>query len=155
MDSDIPPLYLLSLQDEIICIPVRPPSTPLLTHGLDDLLIQIPSCSTLRWTETVRKGNRRPGRRRVICPRIYSVYSRMTRQLRKNDSWKLASTGKEIREYADKFSLLTFFSDLPLAENKGGEKQTTFPTHHASNFTSALKLTLNCKSQKLSTDLHF
>ena len=33
------------------------------------------------WTETVRKENRRPGSRRVVRARIYSVCSRMTQQL--------------------------------------------------------------------------
>ena len=66
--------------------------------------------------ETGSKENRRPERQGVIRARIYSVRSRMTRQLPKNDSWKLAITGTEIQEYVDKLDILTLFSALPLAE---------------------------------------
>ena len=82
-------------------------------------------------TETVKKENRRPGSQRVIRARIYLVYSRMNRQLTKNYSWKLTSTGTKIQEYIDEFSLLTFFSDFPLARKINSKKKTTFPTHSA------------------------
>ena len=100
-------------------------------------------------TETFRKENRQPGSQRVIRARIYSVHSRMTRQLPKNDSWKLTSTGTKIQEYVDKLAVIAFFSDLPLAIKIKRKKKTTFPTHPVLDFALSSQFTLNFESQQL------
>ena len=46
----------------------------------------------------------------------------MNRQLPQNDSWKLTITGTNIWECVDEFSLLTFFSALPLARKINRKK---------------------------------
>ena len=101
------------------------------------------------------KKNRQPGSPRFIHAIIYSVSSRITQQLTKSDSWKLTSTGTQIQEYVDKFSLLTIFSDFPLARKIKKKKQTTFTTHPPLEFALASQFTLNGESQKLSHDQHF
>ena len=40
----------------------------------------------------------------------------MTRQIPKNESWNLASTGTQTWEYVEEFDLLALFSDLLVAE---------------------------------------
>ena len=80
-----------------------------------------------RWTETVRKENRRPRIRRVICVIIYSVRSRMTWQHPKNDSWKLTSKGTKIWEYVDEFALFNLFSDFLLASKKREKIKPNLP----------------------------
>ena len=100
--------------------------------------------------ETVKKERRRPGRQRIIRAIIYSVHSRTTQQVPKNDSWKLTSTDTKIWEHVGKFDLLTFFSAFLLKRKVKRKKKTTFPSHPASDFALASQFTLNSESQQLS-----